>query len=358
MPPARERERQVLDQQPVSVPLGEALYDYDLLAQPLRHRDEDLGAPLGLLRRLLAQLLVAGDARLALRLPRPGRHPDPLQLVLQRLLAGGGLLLLLGEPLLLLLEPGGVVPLPRDASALIQLQDPARHVVEEVAIVGHRHDGALELGEEALEPPHALGVEVVRRLVEQQHVGLLQQEPAERHAAALAAGDLAHVGLARREPERVHREVDLVVQLPEAERVDPLLEVALLLQQPGHLVVLHRLGEPGADVVVLVQQRLLLLHAVHDVAADVLLRVELRLLRQKPDAGAGERSRVTEEVLVHARHDAQERRFARAVCPEDADLGARVEGEVDALEDLAGGGHDLSEVAHREDVFAGHGGTT
>jgi hypothetical protein len=29
---------------------------------------------------------------------------------------------------------------------------------------------------------------------------------------------------------------------------------------------------------------------------------------------------------------------------------------MDALEDLSGRRHDLSEVAHGEDVFAGHGG--
>ena len=142
--------------------------------------------------------------------------------------------------------------------ALVELEDPAGHVVEEVAVVGDGDDGARELGEVALEPPDALGVEVVGGLVEQQHVGLLEQQPAERHAAALAAGELGHVGVAGRQPQRVHRDVDLVVQLPEAERVDPLLQVALLLQQPVHLVVVHRLGEPGADLVELVEHRALL----------------------------------------------------------------------------------------------------
>ena len=162
------------------------------------------------------------------------------------------------------------------------------------------------------------------------------------------------VGVARREPERVHREIDLVVELPEAERVDALLEIALLLEQPGHLVVVHRLGEPGADLVELVEHRLLLADALHDVAADVLRRVELGLLRQEADPRARERARVAQEILVDARHDAEQRGLARAVGAEDADLGAGKEGEIDPLEDLSRGGHDLSQVAHREDVFAGH----
>jgi hypothetical protein len=46
--------------------------------------------------------------------------------------------------------------------------------------VGDGDDGAGVLGEEALEPGDALGVEVVGGLVEQQQVGLLEQQ---RHSA-------------------------------------------------------------------------------------------------------------------------------------------------------------------------------
>ena len=81
------------------------------------------------------------------------------------------LLLLLREALLLLLEPARVVALEGDAAAAVELEDPAGDVVEEVAIVGDGHDGALVLGEVALEPRDRLGVEVVGGLVEQQQVG-------------------------------------------------------------------------------------------------------------------------------------------------------------------------------------------
>ena len=70
--------------------------------------------------------------------------------------------------------------------------------------------------------------------------------------------------------------------------------------------------------------------------------------------GAGERAGVAEKIGVHAGHDAQQRAFARAVGAEHADLGAGIEREIDPLEDLLAGGHDLAEVAHGEDVFAGH----
>ena len=98
-----------------------------------------------------------------------GAHP--LELGRDRALARRLLALLLGQALLLLLEPARVVALERDALAAVELEDPAGDVVEEVAIVGHGHDGALVLLEVALQPGDRLGVEVVGRLVEQQQVG-------------------------------------------------------------------------------------------------------------------------------------------------------------------------------------------
>ena len=53
--------------------------------------------------------------------------------------------------------------------------------------MGDGDDGAGEFREIALQPPDALGVEVVGRLVEEQHVGLLEEQAAERHPPSLAA---------------------------------------------------------------------------------------------------------------------------------------------------------------------------
>ena len=49
------------------------------------------------------------------------------------------------EAVLLLLEPGAVVALPRNAVAAVELEDPLGGVVEEVAIVGDRDDGSGKL---------------------------------------------------------------------------------------------------------------------------------------------------------------------------------------------------------------------
>ena len=111
-------------------------------------------------------------------------------------------------------------------AAAVELEDPLRDVVEEVAVVGDGDDRAGVLVEEALEPLDRLGVEVVGRLVEQQQVGVLEEQPGERHAALLAAGQRRDVGVVGRAAQRVHRDVDVALEVPGVGRVDPVLERA------------------------------------------------------------------------------------------------------------------------------------
>ena len=105
--------------------------------------------------------------------------------MLQRALALALGLLFLSEALGLLLEPAGVVALERDGGAVVQLEDPLGDIVEEVAVVSDGDDAAGVLREVSLEPADGLRVEVVGGLVEEQEVGLAQQELAERDAALL-----------------------------------------------------------------------------------------------------------------------------------------------------------------------------
>ena len=95
-------------------------------------------------------------------------------------------------------------------------------------------------------------------------------------------------------------------------------------------------------------------HAVLHVAAHVLGRVEVRLLRQVAGAHAVGGLGLAQEVLVHPRHDLEQGALARAVGAEHADLGPGVERQPDALEDLALGRDDLSQVLHRENELVGH----
>ena len=167
---ARQREVHILHQQRVAVSLPHApRLDHDVAeARAGRNVDLDL---IDLLRRLfLQQIFVRVQARLALGLPRARRHADPVQLTRERPLPLRFGLLFDLQPLLLLLEPRRVVAFPRNPVPAIELENPAGDVVEKVTIVGDGDDGARVVLEEALEPGDRLGVEVVRRLVEQQQV--------------------------------------------------------------------------------------------------------------------------------------------------------------------------------------------
>ncbi len=172
------------------------------------------------------------------------------------------------------------MPLPRSSSR-IQLGD----VVEEVAVVRDRDDRAGVLLEEALEPRHRLGVEVVGRLVEQQQVGAREQQAAERDPALLAAGQVGDVGVVGRAAQRVHGDLDVAFERPGVGGVDLVLEGGLLL---ADLVVVGvGVGPLGHHVVVLVDDRLHLGDTVHHVALDVLVGVELGLLAQVADGESG-----------------------------------------------------------------------
>jgi hypothetical protein len=251
-------------------------------------------------------------------------------------------------------EPRGVVALEREALAAIELEDPARHVVEEVAIVGHRDDGARVVVQEALEPRDALGVEVVGGLVEQQNVRLFQEQTAERDATPLTAGEGVDLGLGRGQTQRIHRALDHAIDLPAIDVIDLLLELPVLLEQRVHLVA--RIAEQHADLFEARDQPFHRSDRVLDGLLHGLPGLEARLLREEADAQAFGGLRFALEVLVHPRHDAQQRALARAVDAEHADLRAGQKREPEALDQLAVGLDHLAEVLHLKDELVGHRG--
>ena len=115
----------VLEQNLAVVGLGHVVEPDDLVAQVRSVGDVDLEVRLLLLDIGGSEFLVGAQTGLLLGLAGLRGHPDPFQLALQRLPALGFLLFLHGEALRLLVQPGGVVALPGNAFAAVQLQDPA-----------------------------------------------------------------------------------------------------------------------------------------------------------------------------------------------------------------------------------------
>ncbi len=213
----------------------------------------------------------------------------------------------------LLLAPG-VPGTGEEAGPLrLQLQHRGADRLEEPAVVGDEDDGGVELDEVALEPLQRGDVEVVRRLVEQQQVGLGRQRPSQRSAGQLAAGEGREraLGLLGAEAEPAQDREDVVAPAVAAAGFEPLLRRRV----GGHRllagVLRHRPLQP-------LQLRLGLEHvaaAGEDVVAQRGLRVARRplVVQRQPRAPLhGQRAGVGREL---AGENPQQGRLAGAVAP-------------------------------------------
>lgn len=284
---ARQREAQVVDQDLLAEGLVELVDLDDDIAQTRARRDLDLlEVQLPHLVGLGGHFLVTGQSRLGLGLPPLGVGAHPLQLFLEALGTLGVLLPLDLETGLLGLQVLGVVALVTVQAAAVDLADPLGDVVEEVPVVGDGDDGAGVLREVLLQPLHGLGVQVVGGLVEEQQVGGLQQQLAQRDAAALTTGEVGDRPVAGRAAQRVHGLLQLGVQVPRVGVVEVLLELAHLLHQRVGVVGRHELG----DLVEAVELAHGLGGAVLHVLQHGLGLVQRRLLEEHADGVARERN--------------------------------------------------------------------
>ena len=188
-----------------------------------------------------------------------------------------------------------------------------------------------------LEPVDRLGVEVVGRFVEQQHVGLLEQQAAESHATALAPREGAHLLIVGRALQGIHGTLELGVYVPGVGGVERILQLGLALDQFVHLVgILEHVGvaERGVHLVELLEQIHHGLHALADHFDHGLLGVELRFLLEISYGISGREHHLALVILVNAGDDFQQRRFTGAVETDDADFGAIEKGEIYVFENL------------------------
>ena len=141
-----------------------------------------------------------------------------------------------------MLVPGCVV-VNRERSA-IQLPDLRADAIEHVAVVRDEDAGARIGDEQVLEPTHHADVEMVRRFVEQQHVGLLEQDARERGARPLSAGERARRPVEVRfvEPEHGEHRAHLPLQALAAVPVERLARVAVRAHQRGLAVGVAGVG--------------------------------------------------------------------------------------------------------------------
>ncbi len=218
--------------------------------------------------------------------------------------------------------------------------------------MGDGHHGAGIAVQELLQPFDGLGVQVVGRFVEQQHVRLLQQQAAQRHAALFTAGQVADHGLPRRQAQGVGGHVQLLFDGVRVAGGEDGFQALLLLGQRIKISAFFGIGGIHRF-----QRGLGLQHVAHAFfhgLAHGVLGVQLRLLGQIADFDAGLRAGLALEIGVHAGHDLQHGGLAGAVQAQQADLGTGEERQRDVLDDLPLGRDHLADAVHGVDVLRGH----
>ncbi|MPM66455.1 hypothetical protein SDC9_113362 [bioreactor metagenome] len=108
----------------------------------------------------------------------------------------------------------------------------------------HRSRVALQV---TFQPGYRFGVQVVGGLVEQQQIGLLQQQLAQCHAAPFAARQHIDDGVRRRATQRVHGLLETGIDIPGIAGVELGLQLAHLGQQGVEVGV--RIGHRLRDLV-------------------------------------------------------------------------------------------------------------
>ena len=166
--------------------------------------------------------------------------------------------------------------------------------------MGNGHHGARVALEKLLQPVHRFGVQVVGWLVEQQHVGLAQQQTAQRHTALLATRELANDGVPWGQAQCIGSNFQLVLAAITGSGDDG-FQLGLLGRECVEIGVFI-----GISCVHLFQAGLRGLgfaHAALNGLAHGFRGVELRLLREVADFQARHRNGFTLELLVDTCHD-------------------------------------------------------
>ena len=181
---------------------------------------------------------------------------DPHLFLRQQLVGAGVDHRLLGQLFFSLQQIGGKVAWVGQELAPVQLHNAGGHVVQKRAVVGDGDDAALEVDQQTLQPLDRVQVQVVGRLVEQQHLRLRHQGLRQRNPFFSAAGERAdhRVGV---QVQAVKRFCDSLLPVPAVQRLDFALHgvqvavaLAILFNQMAHTLQAHadRLKHRGLRV--------------------------------------------------------------------------------------------------------------
>ena len=347
MPALRQREVHVVDQQQIAITLAHIARLHDHVAEARARRNVDLDA-IDLLGGILReQFLVRIEARLALGLACARGHADPLELALQRALALGLLFLLDGQPLLLLVEPGGVVPFPGKRPAAIELQNPAGDVVEEVAIVRDRRRPSLCIpsGTARATPTDSASRWLVGSssssrsgdCSSSRHSATRRFSPPESFVTSASAGG--------------SRRASIACSSFESRSQAPAASIASCTFACSSSSFSIASGDMSSPNFALISSKRVRSARIGATPSSTLPNTFLDgsscgSCGRYPTVNPDPRRASPMKRLIEARHDLEQRGLAGAVAAEHADLGAVVEGEIDVFENFGVGRVSLAQPLH------------
>ena len=220
-------------------------------------------------------------------------------------------------------QEAAVVAAHIQQAAAVEFPDAVGDFFEKGAVVGDEDDGTAEVVQQVFQPDDGAHVEMVGGLIEQQHVRPRDQHPRQPDAPPPAAGEVGH---ARRAVQRkaLQDVVDAVFQLPAV--------------RGSHLR--FQLGEGFAVAVAVVgkqflvarDQRRCFREAVAHHFAHAARIGGGRVLRQVGDAHAFGQAQFAVIRRLGAAQDVQQGGFAFAVAPQQGDALARLQREIDVIE--------------------------
>src|SRR5678816_2023469 len=119
---------------------------------------------------------------------------------------------------------------------------------------------------------------MVRRLIEQQDVGFLQQQAAQRNSALLSTGKNRNTRVGRGTTQRIHRHFQPRVEVPSTNSVQFFLNCSLTFEELRHLVIRQRFPKLCVDSIELCEKVDDWLYALLDDLPHGLARVQRGLL--------------------------------------------------------------------------------
>ncbi len=247
-------------------------------------------------------------------------------------------------------KPAGIITLVRNTRTAVEFQNPAGYVIQEVTVVRDRNHGAREVVQEMLQPGDRVGIQVVGRFVEQQHVWCREQQAAQRNTAFFTTRQDRNLRIPGGQTQCVGGYFQLAFQVMTVAGLQDRFKLGLLGCQLVEISV--RLGIFGVN---LIKTRLGVLDdadRLFNHFTDRLVRVKLWLLRQITHIKLGHRTCFAVKLGVDASHDFQQRGLARTVETQHADLGAGEERQRDVFQDFTLRRHNFAQPMHGVDVLS------